>query len=80
MSSLMVRPSSRITCSTSSAISGGREKVMVLVFLGVDGIVSLFASCSIRAVLLYTNGLPASNYQGTAAKARLWQPASEATN
>ena len=33
MSSLMVRPSSRITSCTCSAISGGREKVIVLVFL-----------------------------------------------
>ena len=32
MSSLMVRPSSRITSCTCSAISGGRENVIVLVF------------------------------------------------
>ena len=35
-SSLMVRPSSRIICLTCSVISGGRDKVMVLDFLGVD--------------------------------------------
>ena len=33
MSSLMVRPSSRITPCTCPAISGGREKVIVFVFL-----------------------------------------------
>ena len=40
-SSLTVRSSSFTTCRSRWAISGGREKVMVSVFLGLTGMASL---------------------------------------
>ena len=55
MSSLIVRPSSRITSCTCPAISGGREKVMVFVFLLMS---FLFICC--LTVYHAASGLPLS--------------------